>query len=77
MTPTKTIPIDALDRRTLDCIRRLIAEKGYPPTRLELKDCLGVASTSTVQRRVMRLVAAGLIVVEAGSRALRIVDDGD
>lgn len=71
-----TRPINSdLDIQTLDCIKQFIAERQYPPSRRDLRKCLGVSSISTVQRRVTRLVEAGLIVVEAGPRAIRIVND--
>lgn len=63
-----------LDIQTLDCIKKFMAERQYPPSRRELRDCLGVTSISTAQRRVTRLVQAGLIVVEPGARAIRIVE---
>jgi SOS-response transcriptional repressor LexA len=68
------LEISADDLETLACLRKFIDLKGYPPTRTEMKQCLGVTSTSTVQRRIRRLVVQGLIVVEPGARALRIVE---
>lgn len=63
-----------LNVQTLDCIKQFMAERQYPPSRRELRDCLGVTSISTAQRRIVRLVEAGLIVVEPGARAIRIIE---
>lgn len=63
-----------LNVQTLDCLKAFIAEKGWAPTRVELRDCLGLRSAASAQRRIDRLVEAGLIEVSSGSRALRIVE---
>lgn len=72
MRKSKAVMIEA-DKETLACIADFQKAHGYSPTYEEIAGCLGLSGKSAVQRRVARLVAAGLIVQEARSRAIRIV----
>ena len=59
----------------LEFIRQYLCEHGYPPSRKEIGDGVGLRSTSSVQQHIDRMLADGILEtdVEAGSpRALRI-----
>lgn len=60
--------------RLLDCIKQYTAANGYPPTVRELKDMLGVGSTSTIHAYLKELYAEGIISYEATKpRTLTII----
>jgi len=50
------------DADVLAIIRRQHEETGYIPTLRQLRDLLGLASTSTVQNHLRRLVASGALI---------------
>lgn len=63
--------------RTLSAIQAFIDRNGYPPTRRELADELGLLSKSSAQQAVDRLEQAGLIEVDRkSSRSMRITSVG-
>lgn len=55
------LPVGERRRQVLDAFRDLTAQHGYPPSRQEVADAVGLASTSTVQWHLDRLEADGLI----------------
>ena len=62
-------------QRILECIASAIEERGYPPSVREIKDAVGLASTSAVHHHLIGLERDGLL--ERGgkhSRALRLVN---
>ena len=64
------------DRETLEHLKRLTAEKGYPPSVRELAAALGLASMSAAHRRLERIISLGWAQREPGqSRTLRITDE--
>ena len=61
--------------RILEYIREEIKERGYPPTVREIKDAVGLKSTSTVHGHLDRLERDGYIRRLAGSpRAIAVVE---
>lgn len=59
----------------LEFIRQYLYEHGYPPSRKEIADGVGLRSTSSVQSHIERMLADGMLETddEKGSpRALRI-----
>lgn len=65
---------DAQAQRALAFIREHIEAKGYPPSRSEIGAALGLASKSTTQSMLLKMVRAGLIEVdEETARGIRVV----
>jgi repressor LexA len=63
----------ALLTETYEAIRDFIAENGWPPTRRQLGEILGLSSSSSVQERLDALVRAGMVEVDPKSpRAIRL-----
>jgi repressor LexA len=65
-------------QKILDCIARTVAERGFPPSVREIKDAVGLASTSAVHHHLVALERDGLL--ERGSkasRALRLTSRGE
>lgn len=61
-----------LNDETLDAIAAFMDERGYPPSRRELGEVLGIAPAS-VQRRIMNLLREGLIEVDrTTARGIRV-----
>lgn len=59
----------------LEFIRQYLYEHGYPPSRKEIADGVGLRSTSSVQSHIERMLAEGMLetdVEEGSPRALRI-----
>jgi SOS-response transcriptional repressor LexA len=64
-------------------IRKMVAERGYPPTRQEIADELELRSKGSTQPIIERLVERGLLVVakrpdgqRADTRAITITEAG-
>lgn len=54
-------------------IREFTTEHGYPPTRREMGDALGIMSSSTVQVLIRNMIEEGLIeVAPKGARAISV-----
>lgn len=61
-----------LNDETLDAIVAFMDERGYPPSRRELGEALGLTPAS-VQRRIMVLLREGLIEVDrTTARGIRV-----
>lgn len=60
------------DHAALVAIRRLTIRQGWPPTVRELAAELGLASSDSAQRRILRLTALGWVEKGKGPRALRV-----
>ena len=59
----------------LEFIRQYLCEHGYPPSRREIGDGVGLRSTSSVQKHIDRMLADGILETDAGTgsaRALRV-----
>ena len=57
-------------------IKTFIAENGYPPSVREIRDAIGVSSTSTVHLELVDLEAVGVIRRPGGlSRAITLIED--
>lgn len=66
------------DRAILDAIVTSVHERGYPPSVRELGGAVGLASTSSVQHRLLRLERLGYITRDASKpRALTVVHAGE
>ena len=62
------------EQRTYDFLSHFIEENGFPPSVREIRDALGLASTSTVHFYLSRLAEKGYVEKESGkSRSLRLV----
>jgi repressor LexA len=62
-------------QRLADAVAYSLRTRGYPPTVRELGHALGLASTSTVQRRLEQAREAGLVTWTPGvARTLRVVE---
>jgi repressor LexA len=70
---------DAITRRQqeiLDYIRKVVWERGYPPSVREIGEAVGLSSSSTVHGHLDRLEEKGLIHRDATKpRALEVVDE--
>lgn len=63
--------------RVLDVIKDNIAKRGFPPTVREIRDAVGLSSTSVVGYYLKQLEAEGKIVIEFGkSRGITVIEDG-
>jgi SOS-response transcriptional repressor LexA len=64
--------------RVLDCIKRSIVERGYPPTLREIGDSMNIRSTNGVNDHLRALERKGFIRVEGGiSRGLVLLSDSE
>ena len=62
------------DFDTYQFIISYIQQNGYPPTVREIADGIGVASTSTVSNRLLKLDRDGWIKVKlSSSRAIKVI----
>lgn len=62
----------------LEYIRRVVRERGYPPSVREIGEAIGLSSSSTVHGHLDRLEEKGLIRRDPTKpRALEVVDDRD
>lgn len=61
-------------QKILDYIIEFIKEHGYPPSRREICDGIGLKSTSSVQSHMERMIDQGIIEVDAdySPRAIRV-----
>ncbi|EDM74780.1 SOS-response transcriptional repressor, LexA [Plesiocystis pacifica SIR-1] len=67
-------PLTARQARVLELIQVMTTERGYPPTRRELRDRLGLKSTTSVQEYLKALQAKGRIQLDAKvGRGIRIM----
>ena len=64
--------LTARQRLILECIQRTVAERGYPPTMLEIGEAVGLASTSSVTHQLAQLEKAGFL--RRDSRNARAVE---
>lgn len=70
-------------RKIMAVIRRMVADRGYPPSVRELCVETGIRSPSTIHYHLKELIEQGMIVQErsetgrANARTLRIVEEGD
>jgi repressor LexA len=64
MTPKQRELVDAIERLTVD---------GVSPTFDQLREALGLASKAPLHARIHRLVAKGLLTIEAGKRRSLVV----
>ena len=61
-------------QKMLDCIIKHIEEKGYAPSVRELREMVGLKSTSSVHAHLLRMNDDGLIVSEMDKpRAIKVV----
>lgn len=60
--------------KILDYVMAYIQEHGYPPTRREIGEAVGLSSSATVQRQIRRMIADGQLETDedGSSRALRV-----
>ena len=66
----------AIDDRAIDFIRAAVLARGYPPSIRELCEHLGLKSTQSGHKVLVRLQAAGRIIRQPGSpRSITIVED--
>ncbi len=60
-------------RRILDCIRRTVSERGYPPTVREIGEAVGLTSSSSVHAQLENLQKKGLLRKDASKpRAIEV-----
>ncbi len=63
-------------REIVEFIKSFIAENGYPPSVREIRDGVGVLSTSTVHLELTEIETVGVIRRAGGrSRAITLIDD--
>ena len=55
----------------LKYIKRYIQQHGYPPSRREIGDGVGLNSTSSVQRQIDRMLADGMLETDADGNSPR------
>lgn len=68
--------MELADQETLGFIADFQKDWGESPTYSEIAEGLGLAGKSSVQRRLDRLIARGLIVIEHPKAAIEIVGRG-
>lgn len=59
--------------RILRVIEQSVQDRGYPPTVREICRALNIPSTATVHKVLQRMVYEGIIEIDPGPRAIRIV----
>lgn len=79
MAPRSRTSSDDLSPRqaeVLDCIRRAVERRGFPPTYREIGDSLGISSTNGVADHVKALVRKGFVRKAKGgaARGLQLTD---
>ena len=63
------------DEQVLESIRKLTHSMGYPPTLREIAADLGLASFSSIARRIDGLEVKGMLVRKPGvSRGIKLTD---
>lgn len=67
--------ITPAQQRTLDFIRAFIAEKGYPPTRNEIRTAFGYSSANSVESHLNYLVKSKAIeLIPNIARGIKILE---
>ncbi len=67
--------LSARQQQVLDYIRKMVEERGYPPSVREIGEALGLSSPSTVHSHLASLVKAGMIRKDPTKpRAIEIID---
>lgn len=64
-------------RKIMAVIRRMVADRGYPPSVRELCVETGIKSPSTIHYHLKELVEQGMIEKGDGPRAIRVLEEGD
>jgi repressor LexA len=71
---TERLDLSPRQREALDFIARQVGETGYPPTRSELADALGVRSANAAELHLQALARKGYIeLVPGASRGIRLL----
>ena len=55
-------------RELLDCVSKLLEERGHYPTLKEIAECMGIKSVSTVHEHIKKLNEKGIDVFSASAR---------
>lgn len=71
---SKTSYSQQMQQRILDFVIGYIQEHGYPPTRREIGEAVGLKSPSTVQHYITQMLISGMLETDdpLSSRALRM-----
>lgn len=75
--PVLTYPaLTDRQRAIVEIVRTYVAEHGYPPSIREIRDAVGILSTSTVHLDLVEIEKAGVIRRAGGrSRAIALAED--
>lgn len=60
------IDLTAKQRQVLDCIKRMTAINGYPPTRQEIATAMGFNSANSAEEHIQALARKGALRVSRG-----------
>lgn len=71
--------MNGTQRKILAVIKRMVIDRGYPPSMREMCVETGIKSTATIHRALEVLVDEGYITKgpQGSARSLRIVEEGD
>ena len=75
--PVLTYPaLTDRQRAIVEIVKTYVAEHGYPPSIREIRDAVGILSTSTVHLDLVEIEKAGVIRRTGGrSRAIALAED--